>query len=418
MRRKRYVAGVSVGIMKNVLSQYFADKNYALLYGQNAFRGAAFLTMGLFIAGWLYELGVGLHWIVLYQAANFTLMGLLSPLGAYMANRYGLTKTFALSSIAYFFSLLFLSYAHDSVLFILLGLLFSGLANGLSNPPDMVMQAVYVQNENRGRVFSIVNYISTFMTFVSLLVSGWLADSFGLIGISVMCTLFWVGSIVCIYHMDDRLIGSGVVDIKKCFSDVLAPENRNLLGLSFGFQFLVISSFTFVPILLYIATDSFQGVSAIAAFAILVQAVIVILHGIWVDKTPTNAPLRMAISMHSLGLIIYAFFASGKLSFLFADSLQRTGLLLFFGTLFPRVHKTLADNNIPVLQFGAVWHMGICFWELITLSLMALAIYMVGEPALKYCMLVCAFGSFFSYYFCHRLSDQAATDTRGASGQV
>ncbi|MEM6903369.1 MAG: hypothetical protein AAF556_09060, partial [Pseudomonadota bacterium] len=283
-------------------------------------------------------------------------------------------------------------------------------------PPDMVMQSVYVQNEQRGRVFSIVNYISTFLTFVSLLVSGWLADGFGLIGISVMCSLFWVGGLICIYHMDDRLIGSGDVDIKKCFQGVLAPENRNLLGLSFGFQFLVISSFTFVPILLYLATDSFQGVSAIAAFAILMQAVIVILHGVWVDATSSNAPLRMAISMHSLGLIIYAFFASGKMSYLLGDSLQRTGLLLFFGTLFPRVHKTLADNNIPVLQFGAVWHMGICFCELFTLSLMALLIYFVGEPALKYCLLICACGSFSAYYFCHRLSDQAAADAGRAAG--
>lgn len=389
-------------MIRGVLKNYFADKNYALLYAQNAFKGAAFLTMGLFIGGWLYELGLELHWIILYQAANFTLMGLISPFGSYLANRYGITLTFGLSFTAYFASLIFLAFAQDSTSFILLGLAFSGLANGLQNPPDMVLHAVYVQNQNRGRAFSIVNCIATLMTLASVLGSGWLVDSFGLLGISFICGFFWICSLLCVSYMDDYLKGSENIDVKKTYSDVFAKKNRNLLGLSLGFQFLIISSFTFVPILLYISTESFQDVSIVAAMAIAVQLVILILQGIWVDKTASHSPLRFAVSMHSLGILIYAFFATGKLSFFLADTLQRTGLLMFFGTIFPRVHKTVTDNKTPVLSFGAVWHMAICFWEFVVLNIMALAVYIFGETALSYCLLVCAIGAFISYIYCKK----------------
>ena len=277
----KYVYDCDMTLFQNILNNYFADKNYALLYGQNAFKGAAFLTMGLFIGGWLYELGMELHWIILYQAANFTLMGLVSPFGSYLAGRFGITLTFGLSFICYFLSLIFLSFAADNVSFILLGLVFSGLANGFQNPPDMVLHAVYVQNQNRGRAFSIVNCITTLMTLLSVLGSGWLADSFGLLAVSFICSFFWICSLLCLANMEDLLKGSGEVNIRKTYGEVLAKENRTLLGLSLGFQFLIIGSFTFIPVVLYISTESFQDVSIVAAMAIVAQMIILIIHGIW-----------------------------------------------------------------------------------------------------------------------------------------
>ena len=126
-----------------------------------------------------------------------------------------------------------------------------------------------------------------------------------------------------------------------------------------------------------------------------------------VDKTSSHAPLRLAISIHSLGVLIYALFATGKLSFFLADTLQRTGLLMFFGTIFPRVHKAVIDNKTPVLSFGAVWHMSICFWEFVVLSLMAYAVYIFGSAALSYCLLVCSVGAFASYIYCKKLVNES-----------
>jgi len=361
-------------MIKNFFQDYFSDRNYALLYGQNAFKGAAFLTMGLFIGGWLYKMGLDLHWIVLYQALNFTLMGLISPFGSYLAGRYGMFITFGLSFLCYFLSLISLSLSADGIIFILLGLFFSSVANGLQNPPDMMLHAVYVQNKNRGRAFSVVNCISTLITLFAVLGSGWLIENFGLFAISFICGFFWLCSLLCIASMDDRLKTTDVIDIKGLYGDVFKQENRDLLGLSFGFQFLIISSFTFVPILLYISTENFQDLSIIAAFAIAVQVVILLLHGIWVDKTTNHSPLRFALMTHSLGLLVYSFISSGKFGLFFADTMQRTGLLMFFGAIFPRVHKSIIDNKKPVLSFGAIWHMSICFWEFIVLNIMALVI--------------------------------------------
>ncbi|NQZ14963.1 MAG: MFS transporter [Alphaproteobacteria bacterium] len=393
-------------MVRNIFNNYFSNKNYALLYGQNAFKGAAFLTMGLFIGGWLYELGVDLHWIILYQAANFTLMGLVSPVGAYMAGRYGITLTFGLSFACYFLSMISLSFAADNTNLILLGLVFSGLANGLQNPPDMVLHAVYIDNKNRGRAFSIVNCIATLMTLASILGAGWTADNLGLLGISFICGFFWLCSLICVAQMDDQLKGHEQVNVIETYGAVFSPENKNLLGLSFGFQFLIIGSFTFIPIILYISTESFQGVSVIAAMAIAVQLVILIMQGIWVDKTSSHSPLRIALLTHSIGMLFYIFFATNKLGLFLGDTLQRMGLLMFFGTIFPRVHKTVTDHKIPLLSFGAVWHMAICFWELIVLSLMALAVFIIGAKALSYCLLICAIGSFASYIYCRKFVDE------------
>ncbi len=393
-------------MLKDILTSYFPDRNHAFLYGQNAFKGAAFLTMGLFIGGWLYELGLELHWIILYQAANFTLMGILSPFGSYLAGRYGITLTFGLSFAAYFLSLVFLSFAADSTTFVLLGLIFSGIANGFQNPPDMILQTVYVKNQNRGRAFSIINCISSLITLTAVLISGWMIDNFGLLGISFICGFFWLCSLLCVAKMEDRLKGIEDVDVKKTYADVFALEKRNLLFLSLGFQFLIIGSFTFVPIILYISTESFQDISIVAAMAIAVQIIILLLQGIWVDKTSGHSPLRLAVSIHSLGMLTYAFFASSKFSFFFADTLQRTGLLMFFGTIFPRIHKSIKDNRLSVLSFGAVWHMAICFWEFIVLNIMALAAFIFGNAALPYCLLACSLGAFVSYIYCKKLLDE------------
>ncbi len=382
---------------------YFSDRNYALLYTQNALKGAAALTMGLFIGGWLYALGFDLHWIILYHAANFAIMGVFSPLGAYLAGRNGMAITFGLSFLAFFLSLLCLSFASNNIALVILGVLLSGLANGLQNPPDIILHAAYVDDQSRGRAFSVVNCLSALLNLIAILGSGWLLESFGLLGISVICGLLWIGSLLCIVKMDDKLKGAQHVDVKKTYADIFAKENRNLLGLSLGFQFLIIASFVFVPIILYLSTQSFQDMAYIAAMAIIAQMGILILQGLWVDKTQSDSPLRLAIAVHSAGLFVYALFAAGKATFLIADTLQRTGLLMYFGTIFPRVHKAINAKRLPLLSFGAIFHMAICFWELIVLSIMAYAIYIHGATALPYCLLVCAAGSFISVIYCKKL---------------
>lgn len=391
-------------MLKNIFISYFSDKNYALLYAQNALKTAAVLTMGLFIGGWLYKIGLDLHWIILYHAANFTLMGLLSPLGSYMAGRYGLSITYGCSFLAHFLSLLCLSFAADHMILILPGLLFSALGNGLQNPPDMMLPAVYTQDENRGRAFSVLNCTSALMTLAAILGSGWLADHFGLFGVSLLCAFFWCLSLLCLSKMDDHLRGQERVDVKQTYVDVFALKNRRILALSLGFNFIVIGSFVLVPIVLYISTQSFQDISIVAAIAIGVQMLILIMQGIWVDKTSSYEPLNFAISIHSLGLLIYAFFAFGKLGLFFADTLQRTGLLLFFGAIFPRIHAYILRRQDPVLSFGATWHMAICFWEFITLNIMALIVFIFGAAALPYCLLICAVGSFAGYLYCKKLA--------------
>lgn len=361
--------------------------------------------MGIFIGGWLYKLGIELHWIILYQTAHFTFMGLLSPLGAFMANRYGLVITIGVSFAAYILSLMSLGLAESSLIFVLLGLAFSSIANGLQNPPDIIMHAAYVENHNRGRALSIVNIATTLITFISVLLSGWVVDSFGLVGLSLICTFFYGLSLTCLMKMKDRLKNTENSSFKKLYSDVFAKHNRNYLGMALGFQFLIIGSFTFVPIILYLATESFQSISIIAAMAVLLQAIILFLQGIWVDKTKTNAPLRFALSTHAAGMLIYCLPAS-KISLFIGDTFQRTGLMLFFGSLFPRVHNHILDKKTPLLSFGALFHMAICFWEFVILSIMAFAVYIYGEPALKYCLITCALGGFINYYYCHKMMEE------------
>jgi len=389
-------------MLNTILRHYFTNKDYGLLYLHNAFKTVSFMTMGVFISGWLYKIGLDLHWIVLYQAANFTIMGLLSPIGAYITNKHGITVSFALSFISYFISLLALAAAEDSAIFILIGLVFSGIANGLQNPTDMMFHAAYIHNENRGKAISIVNIISTLTGVSSFLVSGWMIESAGLWGVSFVCAVFWIFSLLCVAKMKDLFQHSEELDISRCYKEVFVPQNRNLLFLGLGFQFLIIASFTFIPLILYLRTENFQVVSVIAAIAVLLQLAIITAQGIWVDKTKSTAPLRFAIAIHSVGLIIYCLPFVTKLGLFAGDALQRTGLMLFFGSLFPRIHEHAVNNKIPLLSFGAIFHMCICFWELVVLSLMAITIFFYGETALLFCLGVCAVGSFLAYIYCHK----------------
>lgn len=207
-------------MLNSIIRNYFTNRDYGLLYLHNAFKTVSFFSMGVFISGWLYKLGIDLHWIILYQAANFTLMGLLSPIGGFMANKYGLTISFALSFTCYFLSLIALSAAENSSLFILLGLIFSATANGLQNPPDMMMHAAYVQNENRGKAFSIVSIIATLATSLSVLLSGWLIEEFGFWGLSVVCGVFWILSLLCVARMNDKFRNSENIKISRYYTEI------------------------------------------------------------------------------------------------------------------------------------------------------------------------------------------------------
>jgi MFS family permease len=396
-------------MIKIILQNYFTNKDYSYLYLHNAFKSVSFFTMGIFIGGWLYKIGLDLHWIVLYQMAHFTFMGLLSPLGAYLTNRFGMVITLGLSFFGYVSSLFCLGFAEESYFFVFLGLAFGSFANGLQNPTDIILHAAYIQNQNRGRALSVVNIITTFITFLSVLLSGWVVENIGLWGLALICTFFYGLSLFCLGKINDILKGSEEKNHKDLYAEVFHKDNRNYLGIALGFQFLIIGSFVFVPVILYLNTENFQSISIIAAIAVLIQSLVILLQGIWVDKSKTNAPLRFAISTHAFGLIIYSLPFVTKWGLFVGDAFQRTGLMLFFGSLFPRIHNHIVKEKMPLLSFGARFHMAICFWEFITLSIMAWFIYLFGKSALSYCLVVCALGGFLSYIYCHKMMEEKST---------
>ena len=282
--------------MKRLIRDYVTDRNYAYLYGQNVFKSGAFLSMGLFIGGWLFQLGLPFHLIIAYYALSFLCMGLLSPFGSYMANRFGLTRSFGVAYLFYFLGLISLSFAQDTMAFVLLGLVLNSIANGLHNPVDMMVHAIYVKDHNRGRAVSIINALSSLMTMISVLLGGWLVESTGFFGISGVCGVLFLFSLICISRLDDRIKNTGAIGIAALYPAVFKPENRDVLGVSLGFQFLVVGSLVLVPVVLYTAVEDFRQISVIASIALIIQMIVVMLQGVWVDrKIASIAPLRFAL---------------------------------------------------------------------------------------------------------------------------
>ncbi len=390
-------------MLKSLRQNYFSNRNYTCLYLHNAFKGAAFLTMFLFTGGWLYKIGLEIHWIVLYHMANFTFMGLFSPLATRLAYRYGLLTTFSISFLLYFIALLFLSLGSINILFIIPGVLCSSLAHGLHNPVDIILQAFYIKNQNRGRAFSVINAITAFSAMLMIIASGWMLENLNFWWFSALCATLWGISLVCLIFMEDRIKGQDKITAKQLYKQIFAKEFRPYLGIALGFQFIIIAGLVFAPLILYLATDSFQSMSIIAALAVLFQAILFLIHGHWVDKTTTMAPLRFACLINAIGLLIYGFLANIKIMLFFADTLQRTGFLMFTGTLFPRLHKDILSHKKPLVPFGAALHMAICFWEFVTLGILATGLFIFGEKLLPYCMLLCAFGGFIAYIYGKKL---------------
>lgn len=130
----------------------------------------------------------------------------------------------------------------------------------------------------------------------------------------------------------------------------------------------------------------------------IIQMLLIMIYGVWVDKSQMHhKPLLLSLVISGLGLGLFAF-ASHITAMLFAaQTLKRTGFMLYMGTVFPRVHQSLVDRQWPLLDAGIIHHMQVGFWEVITLCIMASFIAVFGIAALPYTLIACAVGSFISY---------------------
>ena len=387
-----------MSFLQAIRHSYFADKNYSILYMHSIVKGLGFTVMFLYIGGWLYQTGLGLEWVFAYHAAHFALMGLFSPLSTFSTRKFGLPITYAISFVMLFIGLIFLTFSGDGMEYIIAGLFFSGLGFGLQGPVDAVLHAFYVSDDKRGKVFSVISALSVILSSPIVIGTGFLMDQYGLLGACILCGISWLGCSLMMFFLDKPKNNMTEVPSLKLYKASFSDEYKPYLHVAAGYQFVIIASVVIIPIILYLAVRSFTGMSLIAVVAMIAQTVIITLYGIWVDKSHANQrPLILALVVHSVGLILFSV-SSFAIGLLFvAQTLQRTGFMLYMGVVFPRVHQSLVNRKWPLLDAGAVHHMQITFCEVMTLIIMAIMVSLYDASILPLLLFICIGGSVVTY---------------------
>lgn len=250
-------------LLKNIKESYFTNKNYTVLYFHSLVKGIGFTVMFLYIGGWLYKTGLDVEWVFLYHAAHFCLMVLFSPLSSLATRRWGLFTTYAISFFLLFLGLISLALVDKSFWFIAPGLLLSGLGFGLQGPIDLILQALYVDNHNRGRVFSVMSVISVLLSSFLVVLIGFLIDLYGFIGVCALCAVAWTLCSIVMFRLDKPEDGITTLPAVDHYKNVLGQRYRPYFILAAGYQFVIIGMVVITPLILYMATNTFTGMSSL-----------------------------------------------------------------------------------------------------------------------------------------------------------
>ena len=137
------------------MKEYFHHQNYIAIYLQNFFDVLWKSVISTFSAVFLFRMGVPIHFILLFFAIQFGVMGILSPLCPVLLGKIGIVWTICIANAFRLVATVLLLSFHDFSAWIFIVSLFFSLDGAIYHPLSNSVVATYVENAHKGKVNSL-----------------------------------------------------------------------------------------------------------------------------------------------------------------------------------------------------------------------------------------------------------------------
>ena len=361
------------------LKDYFPDRTYTAMYLHRFIEALVCVLIFTYAGAYFLKIGLPLPLVLLFYGVEFGVRGFLSPFALVIFNRIGLIKTLGLVSLfrTLFCLGMYWSDGHLSAIFAVLFLF--AIANSLYYSFADIIEAVYIQNQHRGRQYSVSLILQSLGSIIGFIAGGAILSHFSFLGIVILVfcgTTIGQLALVGIAHRMPYTKGQNQADIFRYFA---GAEFREYLPLFFGEQMMIIANAVIVPLFIYTMVGEVDTFGGIMSLSFVLEAVISVAVGRWIDKRGQSATFSLAAFANVASSLAYMFCARTPLSATLVESFNKLAINTFYNGYATGVQQLICDKRHPVLLYCTCWQMALCFGELLVLPALALIAFYFGS---------------------------------------
>ncbi len=267
------------------MESYIPNRNYLALYLNYAgiqFSSALVLS---FVGAYLYLEGLSLALIFVYFGVEFLLRAVFSPLSSTLAQKYGFKVIIVIANILLVFYFISLSLYELHPLLVFGGIVLHALSRGMYHPVKHHMEAFFVRDNTRGHFLTLETVISglaaaSAVGFATLSLTMW--DSFW--PVTIFATLLLGAASLVIFLLLGNMQHEHDGGYRAVWNHFRSERFRLDLSAYIGFALNIGFNNVVVALLVFFVVDSLKLFGIIMATVFLVQMVVTLIYGLFIDK--------------------------------------------------------------------------------------------------------------------------------------
>lgn len=325
----------------------------------------------------LYQVGMPIHFILLFFALKYGLMGVLSPLSLVLTSRIGLNKTILASSVCYVVGAALLvlgDYSNPALLFS--SFIFFALKGAMYHPLISGVISMYVENHNRGKFNSLNTILKIIAIFISVGIGSVLLIAHLYIYILFTITFFLVISLLTYVFFLEKKEINGRHTFKSIYAYLFSKAFRENI-VPFSFQSFLVIERIFIPLFIFLYFGSLEIAAFIILFSVFIEIIIQFKFGKYIDAFSKKS-FASASALKSFNSILFiSSYVSVNMLYVgqIYNRIAENMFAISFGTTFQTKAKKIDD---PIL-FTTAKEMSLCFAELFFLLILFGIGYFIQE---------------------------------------
>jgi hypothetical protein len=360
-----------------MFATYFSNKNYTAIYLHVFGDKIGNRLLELFTGVLFYHLGMPLPFILLFFGLEFGLRGLIAPFSSILVSKMGIRKAITLSYVFLLIFFVFIGFAHISLVIGFCSFIFQSLSRGIYYPCIDTLHSVFIKDGSRGRQYTLELVFTAIAGLLAVGVgSSVLAGKFVLAVVALAVIL--AIAIIPLFFIDkvETVFTNRVSDSYKFLSSKEFREN--ILPFS-GQSIAIIANQIIVPVFLFVlVAESTSSFTFILLLSIIIEMIITLLYGVWIDKKGHKKTLEGASFFQSIGNIGYIMAMRASSLLVFLTGFNNTAWDMYTSNYNSRIQQKANKSSNPFL-FNTATQMTLCFVEVIVLSLFALIAWQWGN---------------------------------------
>lgn len=376
-------------MIQNVLSSYFPNKNYVILYLHTFGDKVANRLIEIFSGVFLYSLGMPLPFVLLFFGFEFGLRGLLAPLAPVCVSKFSVKKSIILSYLFFILFFITLGFSQTSLWIGFFSFVFRSLSRAIYYPCMDSLHSVLVKDGTRAKQYTLELVWSAVAGLLAVGIGSTVLVHTFIFSTTVLIAVFVLAIVPLLYlDMIETIPNTSFIE---SFRYLFSPKFReNILPLS-GQAIAIIANQIVVSLFIFIIVkEKTSSFTATLIIGILIQMFLTLFYGIWVDRKGYKKTLPVASSLQAFGDIGYVLVRSVSALLPLLIGFNNTIWDMYSSNYNSRLQAKAKSSGEPFL-FNTAIQMSLCFVEVVAFVIFALMAWQWGNvvfPIIFLCSII------------------------------